>query len=312
MIKQKNLEKIASASGLVLIIVSVVFLTHEFGNIDFGKVERFINDIPLSHFIMAGGLVIAAFLAMFGYDTLALQYAKAKLPAKKIALASFTGGAFGNSIGLPVVGVGGLRLRFYTVWGLTSGQLTRIIFFVGIGSWAGLLTITGVTLLFWPPTAFVSSTVSTEVVRAFGAAFLAFVFVYVALCFHKGSIRLWRWDVPLPSGREVLLQTFFGIGDWAAQALLVYVLLPTGVPVPLTRFLGAFFPSMMASMIGHVPAGLGVFDSGMFLLLGQAVQPETLVGVLIMYRVIFHLIPLLLAVVLFSVFEVRVRLPKGH
>jgi phosphatidylglycerol lysyltransferase len=55
-------------------------------------------------------------------------------------------------------------------------------------------------------------------------------------------------------------------------------------------------------VLSHVPAGLGVLES-MLLLLLPDVPPEQLLAAVLMYRVIYEIIPVIGALALWGVFE---------
>ena len=72
--------------------------------------------------------------------------------------------------------------------------------------------------------------------------------------------------------------------------------------LPYLAFLGAYLASILAGVLSHVPAGLGVLES-MLLLLLPDVPPEQLLAAVLMYRVIYEIIPVLLALALWGTFE---------
>jgi uncharacterized membrane protein YbhN (UPF0104 family) len=55
-------------------------------------------------------------------------------------------------------------------------------------------------------------------------------------------------------------------------------------------------------VLSHVPAGLGVLES-MLLLLLPDVPPEQLLAAVLMYRLIYEIVPVLLALTLWGAFE---------
>ncbi|MCW8140897.1 MAG: hypothetical protein KIT58_18500 [Planctomycetota bacterium] len=60
-------------------------------------------------------------------------------------------------------------------------------------------------------------------------------------------------------------------------------------------------------VLSHVPGGLGVFEGAVLALLTPYVPAHTVLGALLAYRVIYHVIPFLLAVALLAAFELRPR-----
>ncbi|MCB1618062.1 MAG: hypothetical protein KDI08_05070, partial [Pseudomonadales bacterium] len=65
--------------------------------------------------------------------------------------------------------------------------------------------------------------------------------------------------------------------------------------------------AVMAGITSHVPGGLGVFEGIMLLALSGKVSAEGLGAGLLMYRIIYHLGPLLLAMLLLALKELRDR-----
>jgi uncharacterized membrane protein YbhN (UPF0104 family) len=66
----------------------------------------------------------------------------------------------------------------------------------------------------------------------------------------------------------------------------------------------SYLLALLAGLVSHVPGGLGVFESIMLLMLTPEVPPPTVLGALLAYRSIFHLLPLLAALA-FGAYEVR-------
>jgi len=79
-----------------------------------------------------------SYLALIGYDVSALRYARAHAPSSTILLASFSGFAIGNSIGLGAFSAGAVRYRLYTAAGLSPDQIARVVLFLSIAFGVGL------------------------------------------------------------------------------------------------------------------------------------------------------------------------------
>jgi uncharacterized membrane protein YbhN (UPF0104 family) len=83
---------------------------------------------------------------------------------------------------------------------------------------------------------------------------------------------------------------------------VLYVLLPESAGIAYLTFLGVYLASVLAGVLSHVPAGLGVLES-MLLLLLPGVPPEQLLAAVIVYRAIYEIGPMLLALALWGAFE---------
>jgi uncharacterized membrane protein YbhN (UPF0104 family) len=98
---------------------------------------------------------------------------------------------------------------------------------------------------------------------------------------------------------------------------VLFLLLPDSAGLGYLPFLAVYLASVLAGVLSHVPAGLGVLESVMLLLLPD-VPPEQLLAAVLMYRVFYEIVPVLLALVLWGLYEafssdgVRSRLFGGR
>jgi phosphatidylglycerol lysyltransferase len=115
-------------------------------------------------------------------------------------------------------------------------------------------------------------------------------------------VKLGGWSVNLPTPAMTALQLGVGLADIFLVSAVLYLLLPASMGLPYLAFLGAYLASILAGVLSHVPAGLGVLES-MLLLLLPDVPPEQLLAAVLMYRVIYEIIPVLLALALWGTFE---------
>jgi hypothetical protein len=120
--------------------------------------------------------------------------------------------------------------------------------------------------------------------------------------FFPRSIGKSRWLVRLPSGPLVLLQIVVGLLDLTAAALAMYVLIPSGLDIGLFRLMAVFIAATLLGFASHAPAGLGVFDATILIGLGSE-DREQLLAALLMFRFLYHFVPLSIALVLFGAVE---------
>jgi hypothetical protein len=97
----------------------------------------------------------------------------------------------------------------------------------------------------------------------------------------------------------VLVQILVGLLDLTAAALAMYVLIPSGLDIGLFRLLAVFIAATLLGFASHAPAGLGVFDATILIGLGSE-DREQLLAVLLMFRFLYHLLPLSIALMLFG------------
>ncbi|MFN8583486.1 MAG: hypothetical protein U0163_21230 [Gemmatimonadaceae bacterium] len=94
--------------------------------------------------------------------------------------------------------------------------------------------------------------------------------------------------------------------DWTLAGAVFYALLPAG-GLSLTHVLGVFVLAQVVAVASHVPGGLSVFEWVVVTTLGSSVPTDALLAALVMYRVIYYLVPFAIASLAFAAYEVSVR-----
>jgi hypothetical protein len=82
----------------------------------------------------------------------------------------------------------------------------------------------------------------------------------------------------------------------------MYVLIPASLNIGIFPLAAVFITATLLGFASHTPAGLGVFD-GTFLLALGGDDKEPLIAALLMFRVLYHFLPFVLALCLFGAVE---------
>jgi hypothetical protein len=138
-----------------------------------------------------------------------------------------------------------------------------------------------------------------------GIALLAVPVAYVLSC-AISKRRVWTvrgHDVVLPPLRLALLQLVMSTLNWSLMACAIYLLMDQKIAYPTV--LGVLLVGAIAGVITHVPAGLGVLEAVFYALLSHQLPESELLAALLMYRVVYYLVPLLAATVLYLLVEAR-------
>jgi len=304
------------AIGALVFAVALYSLRKEFATYNFRQVRfavRFLHPI----FILRGALfALGAYAALACYDVLALRYVKSDLPAQRIAFVSFVAFSFSNALGFPLLLGGGLRYRLYNAAGLSSADIALTIAFNSVTFWLGVLSVAGGSLLFVPSGPEALFGVPLSSLRPLGALLLLVVAAYLVACtFFRRPIRILDWEFIPPSGRVALAQVAIGCVDWLLVAAVLWSVLPLP-PEPLTFavVLGAFVLAQVAGLASHVPGGLGVFEFTFVALLSSYVEPTRLLSAVVVFRIIYYLFPLTIALLLLTANELargRTRLARA-
>jgi uncharacterized membrane protein YbhN (UPF0104 family) len=246
-------------------------------------------------------MVTASYGSITLYDWLALHtMGRRDVPYRIAALASFTSYPIAHGLGAVALVSPVIRYRIYSRNGLGAMGVANICFLTGLTFWLGNMTALGFSLLYEPAAIGVIDHLSPWINRALALVLLTGVGGYLVWSWlHPRQIGKSEWLVRLPSGPLVLVQILVGLLDLTAAAVAMYVLLPAGVEIGFFRMIAVFIAATLLGFASHAPAGLGVFDATILIGLGEE-NREQLLAALLMFRVLYHLVPLSIALLLFG------------
>jgi uncharacterized membrane protein YbhN (UPF0104 family) len=294
--------------GLGGVVVSVAIATgallalrHTLRNVDYDQVFSVIRETDVSVIALALMLVTASYASITLYDWLALHTMGRKdVPYRIAALASFTSYPIGHGIGAVALISPVIRYRIYAGNGLGPIGIANICFLTGLTFWLGNMTALGFCLLYEPTAIGVIDHLPPATNRLLALALLCCVGAFLAWSwFHPRSLGRTPYLVKLPSGPLVLLQIAIGLLDLTAAALAMYMLIPPGLDIGVFRLVAVFIAATLLGFASHAPAGLGVFDATILIGLGSE-DREQLLAALLMFRFLYHLVPLMIALALFG------------
>ena len=275
-------------------------------NLDWNEVSHALESYKLSTLALGFVIALASYLTYCGFDVLARRYTEHKLSVAQIVPVTFVCYAFNLNLSSWVGGIA-LRYRLYSRLGLDVPTITRILSLSLITNWLGYMLLAGFVFAGrfidlpdgWK--------IGDTTLQLIGFVLLAVCFGYFLAC-RFSRRRTWtirKQQLILPSLNQALRQACLGALNWGLMALLIFVLLPEKAFYPAV--LGILLISSIAGVIAHIPAGLGVLETVFITLMQHQFSKGQLLAALIGYRVIYFLIPLLLAVVVYLVLEKRAK-----
>lgn len=293
------------ATGAVILAVGALAwtaLSHLAAEISYREVVDALRATPLWTLAAALGATALSFLALTLYDWTALAYVGRRIPYPVIGLTSFCAYAVGNTVGFGPLTAGAIRYRFYTPHGLEPEEVARIVGFVTATFGLGVLGTTGLGL-------FIAGDVTGLglpgwIGHGAGALVLAGLAGLVLAAGRHRFVTLGRWRVDLPRPRLLLVQFAATLGDIAAAGTVLWLLLPA-TDIGLPAFIAIYAVAVGLGVLSHVPAGLGVFETVVIAAMGGRADTEQVLGALLLYRVIYHVVPLLLAGLIVALLETR-------
>lgn len=256
--------------------------------------------VPTAKLAGAAGFAAASYMTLTFFDYLALSYVGRPLPYPKAALASFTALSLGHNIGLAALSSGAVRYRFYSRWGLTAGEVAKVVVFCGITVGLGLLTLGGAALLLRTSLAVEITGLRQPLVIALGIGCLAIPLIYLVLAtLVRRPLRIRRWSLEVPSLRLAIGQVLVGSINFAFVAACLHQALAAIADVAYLGVASVYVIANATALVSHVPGGLGVIESVVMYLLPQA----DLIGPLLVFRFVYFLVPLALGGLLFATTE---------
>jgi phosphatidylglycerol lysyltransferase len=245
-----------------------------------------------------------SFLALIGYDVNALTYIHRKLPFVPVAMTAFSAYAVGNTAGFGALSGGAIRFRGYSRLGLSPDDIGRVIAFVTLAFGVGLLAVTALASLAAAPR--ISDVIGVDpfVVQVVAIIIIIALTALVIMGREGRRITVGKITIRLPDSRTSSQQFLITALDIAASASVLYVLIPQ-TEIGWLSFTAIYATAVGAGVLSHVPAGLGVFETIIVAALGNTVDLDTVLGSLVLYRVIYHVLPLMVATLFVIWLEVR-------
>lgn len=278
-------------------------LRRELGGAKLAEVLDEFRALPNTRLLLAGVMTLAGYLALGAGDLLALRHLGRKLSLAKVLLTSFVGYAFANNLPFSFVVGGWVRYRLYSEWKGVKQDAAKIVIFNLRGYVLGLATCAAVTFIVAPdaiPKLLNLPIVSTS---SLGLLALAVVGLYLGWSATGQPLRIRKWKLAPPPLMLALVQLVISLGDWIFSGAALFVLLPASMHLGFFDFFGVFILGQIAALIAQVPGGIGVFEAVTVAMLKARIGVTSLLGILLAYRAIYFLVPLVLATMLLGTTE---------
>ena len=293
--------------SLGLVGGSLWFFHRELASTHLRAIEQSAAAIPRPRLALALVLTGLSYALQIGYDVLALRTVGRHVPKAALVQASFLGQAFGNTIGLPLLGGAPPRIRIYAAAGLTPVEIAVVLASVSVTFFLGLLTLAGLLFVGAPEMLAAELGVPRGSTAPLGWVALAIVAGGVGLlAFFRRRTRATPTPIPLPGPGLVLAQAAVGATDIALAGGALILLLPPGT-IRLGAALGAYVLALAPGVLSQVPGGLGVFEAAFSFFAGDRLPAAALAASLVTYRVVYYLVPLAVALLVLGLVELRDR-----
>jgi uncharacterized membrane protein YbhN (UPF0104 family) len=311
--KKIGWNRIGVVVSLAIIAGAIDILWHTLRGIDFAEVVTAVKATEAHDVVLAAIFVAAGYFTLTFYDLFALRtIGRNEVRYRVAALAAFTSYSIGHNLGASVFTGGAVRYRIYSHYGLSAVEVAKICFLAGLTFWLGNATVLGLGIAYAPEAASAIDKLPPWVNQLIAGAVLTALASYVAwVWIAPRTIGRSDWVVTLPDGKLTLLQIVIGIIDLSFCALAMYVLVPDQPYIGFVTLAVIFVTATLLGFASHSPGGLGVFDAAMLVALWQYDKEDLLAG-LLLFRLLYYIVPFALSLVLLGGRELLLSLSASR
>lgn len=248
-----------------------------------------------------------SYLALTGYDAVAMRQLKLHVPYRITALGSFSAYAISFVLGFPIITGGTVRYWIYSRAHVSAGKVASLTLVASVTFWLGMVLIIGVALLLQPAAIGMIDHLSVVINKSIGMAAIVSISSYLAwVSLAKRHVTVKSLRLELPGFWLTLAQICLGVLDLSSAAATLYFLLPIGHQTNYILFIAIYVFACLLGIASNAPGGIGVFE---ITILGAvtAPQPEAVLASLLLFRVIYYFLPFLLALAMIGAHEAVTR-----
>jgi uncharacterized membrane protein YbhN (UPF0104 family) len=274
--------------------------------LDWGQVLESVRRYEARTLLLAAALAACSHLLYSTYDLIGRRITGHRLPRPRVMTIAAISYAFNLNFGSLIGGVA-FRYRLYSRSGLDNPTITAVLGISIKTNWLGYLLLGGAVALWHPLEIPPDWRIGSSALRGLGLVLVLVPFGYLLMAW-KSPRRQWTLhgrELTLPGPRFALLQVVLSTVNWSVIACVLFVLFE--FRIDYASVLGVLLLAAVAGVITHVPAGLGVLEAVFIALLSPPFGVPELVGILLTYRALYYLAPLVVALVLFATLEARAR-----
>jgi uncharacterized membrane protein YbhN (UPF0104 family) len=292
-----------SAVGILAVLGAGYMLYKELAGISPRDISRAFAHIPTERWVLAICGTLVAYAALAWYDRIALLHLGKPLNWLFISLTSFTTYALSHNIGASVFSGAAVRYRAYSTKGLSATEVGVLVFLTAFTFALGTTLLGGLVLVGEPQLVARLLHISERLARGVGYVMLGAVALYVIGSFFQlspleiGGCKLFYPRLPI-----VFRQLVAAPLELLGAAAIIYFAMPAHGNPGYFVVLGVFLASFSVALISHAPGGLGVLEFLFIKAMPEVPKAEVLVALLV-FRLLYLIVPLALGLVVVMVFE---------
>lgn len=293
------------AIGLGAVTISVWLLYKELRSISLEDVIDSLAAITLTQWLLSTACAFLSYMSLAGYDRIALKHLHKKISWLFISLCSFTAYALSHNIGASVISGAVVRYRAYSSKGLSGAEVAVLVGFCSFTFALGTLILSAIVLLVEPDLLQrFNEDIPESLAITAGITILVLVTLYVfGSWMQLRPLRIGsKFQLSYPRLSVVKWQLLIGPLELIGAAGIIYFALPEANHPGFLIVLGIFLISFSAALISNAPGGLGVLEF-LFITGLPNINPADVLAALIVFRLLYLLIPFAISLIVVLVFE---------
>ena len=299
----KVLKRFAPLVWLSIAGLAAWVLVERIEQIDLDQVLLDLRAVPVPIMLVALLCSAGVYTTVGLYEGIAVRIASGRNLRRQAFRTAVIANPLGRAIGVAMASGGALRYRMYAPEGLSIREVGAVILLVAMPYVFGVGWLIDLSLLLHLQDAARAFKLPVAIVAVFGVFGLAKDVGWLAfVASRKEPIMIRGQSIRLPSLRDALVQIAFGLVQISLMTTILYLFMPPELNMTWPAFVAIYCISFVAGQVSNVPAGLGVLEAALFLLLPH-VPPGKLVSAVLAYRAVYELIPLGVALSLLLIYE---------
>jgi uncharacterized membrane protein YbhN (UPF0104 family) len=317
-LRKRALSFLPSVLGLAL-LGGIAFALHgALAKISAQAVVSALFDTPHGALLRAFGFTALSCLFMAFYDLPGVLFARKSVPFpwigfRHVWFASFCAYALSHVIGAATLSGTAIRVRLYAQWGVPVAGIARIVTLIGTIFPLGMASLIGGVLLLDPrDIPLFGGAFSTLALRGFGVVLWILVGTYLVAANGKTPLVVLRREVARPGLAIAAGQVLLSCSDIATACAILYMALPPVPGLNYTQVLAIYVAGFAGAMFSGLPGGVGVLDTILLLGLSPQIPLNSALGAILLYRLLYYLLPATLGALGFAMHEIRVAVRRHN
>ena len=284
---------VLSIGALILVTIA---LEKSFHGLTWGHLRADIHALSWGALAASVAAMVASYALLTVFDWQGLRAVGRKVSRMRMVGTAFMANALGHSLGFAYLTGGAIRLKGYSDSGCTPADVGQIVFHTTTGFLLGAWALGAITAVLVPGQLAAVLWGGTALWRSVGGvALIALIALMISLRDAPTALEWRKFRLVLPARRDACVALVVSIAELACAAATLYFLLPSTAAISFPNFIGLYLVAILAGLVSTVPAGLGVFEWVLLRLMPQ-VNPSELLASILVYRVVYYVLPLVIGI----------------